>query len=236
MTLVTSWSFSRWETYEQCPLRFKLKNIDKQREPSSPVLDRGTDIHKLAEDYVLSAKPLALPEYVDKARGGNVISPYQHFEKELKHLRDNKAYVEQDWGFRNDWSWNGRNDWFGSDVWFRAKADACVVYDDDTALLVDWKTGKKYEKNELQVQLFSLSALMRFPNVNEVDTRLWYVDAPDGDNEIDATYYRKDVPALQKDWGKRIKPMFADQKFPPKPNAKCRFCHFRKENGGPCRF
>lgn len=228
MGLVTSWSFSRWETYEQCPLRFKLKNIDKIREPGSPVLERGTAIHKIGEDYVTAkTKPRKVP------------AEYTHFTVELQHLRDNNAYVEQDWGFRADWSWNGRNDWFGSDVWFRAKADACVVYDDNTALLVDWKTGRKYDKNELQVQLFAASAMLRFPDITEVDTRLWYVDAKPGDNEIDATYYRKELPSIQKDWQKRIKPMFTDMKFPPKPNAKCRFCHFRNKAAGGiglCKF
>jgi len=228
MGLVTAWSFSRWETYEQCPLRFKLKYIDKQQEPSSPVLQRGTDLHKVGEDYVTAKrKPARVPQ------------AYANFATELQHLRDNKAYVEQDWGFRSDWSWTGRPDWFGKDVWLRAKADACVVYDDNTALLVDWKTGKKYEKNELQVQLFSVTALMRFPNLVEVDTRLWYLDAPPDDNEISVTYTRKEVPAIQRDWGKRIKPMFTDMKFPPKPNSKCRFCHFRNRAAGgtgQCKF
>jgi RecB family exonuclease len=49
---ITSWSFTRYNTYSQCPAKAKFKFIDKLKEPDSPQMQRGTDIHKLAENYV----------------------------------------------------------------------------------------------------------------------------------------------------------------------------------------
>lgn len=229
--LIEAWSYSRYADYKQCPLKFRLKYIDKLKEPGSAAMDRGTDIHGIAESYVSIAtarKPPAMPEELT------------HVADFAEYLRANDAIVEVEWGFKNDWSWIGRPGWFGKDVWFRAKADAHVLYDDNTALLVDWKTGKKYETNEDQVELFALAAYKRYPNLTEVDTRLWYIDIPDpkntGENEVQRVYKASEMSAIEKDWSRKVVPMFKDRKFAPTPNQRCRWCHFRKENGGPCKY
>jgi hypothetical protein len=97
-------------------------------------------------------------------------------------------------------------------------------------------TGRKYAANEDQVELFSLAAFMRFPELVEVDTRLWYTDQPKNDNEIQRVYTKADAGRIQKDWAKRVVPMFVDRKFPPKANDKCHWCNFSKVKGGPCKF
>jgi len=225
-SLVDSWSYSRYADYKQCPLKFKLKHIDKRKEPGSPAMQRGNDIHHVAENYVQidpKVKVALPPELVG-------------VQREADYLRGQDAIVEVAWGFTREWTWIGRAGWFGSDVWLRAKADAHVVYDDDTMLLVDWKSGKKYDTNEEQVELFALAGFMRYPNVVEVDTRLWYTDAKPDDNEVQRVYTRSDAGRIQKDWERKTTPMFNDRKFAPTPNDRCRWCHFRASNGGPCRF
>lgn len=219
---VLAWSYSRYSDYKQCPAKFMYKHLMRMPDPGNAAMQRGTVIHKLAEDFVRGKCDLA-PEL-------------KSVKVEINHLKDNFAVVEQNWGFRNDWSWNGKPNWFDADVWFRAKADAIVLYDDDTAMLVDWKTGKKYFSNEEQVELFSLAAFQRYPNLTAVDTRLWYTDADPDDNEIQREYTRADVERIQRDWDKRVIPMFRDRRFAPTPNDKCGWCPFSKAKGGPCKF
>lgn len=223
--LVESWSYSRYADYKQCPLKFKLKHIDKLKEPGSPAMQRGNTIHGIAESFV-GIRPDV------KAK---VPAELSNVAAEAKYLRENDAIVEVAWGFTAAWAWTGREGWFGSDVWLRAKADAHVLYDDNTALLIDWKTGKKYETNEEQVELFALAAFMRYPALTDVDTRLWYTDIAD-DNEVRREYSRKDAARIQKDWSRKITPMFADRMFAPRPNDRCKWCHFRAANGGPCKY
>ena len=90
----------------------------------------------------------------------------------------------------------------------------------------------------MQLELYALAAFKRYPHLEEVLPRLVYLDTgdvyPPEDDPL--VFKRSDVPALEKLWAKRIKPMLADKRFLPKPNNKCRWCHFRKENSGPCRF
>jgi RecB family exonuclease len=226
MTLppVTAWSYSRYADYKQCPAKFMYKHLMKLPDPPSPAMARGNLIHKMAEDYVKSPrKPKLEPELKGVAA-------------ELEHCRQAKAIAEQAWGFKADFNWTGRPGWFGDDVWFRMKADVAVVYDDNTGLVGDWKTGKKYFSNEEQVELFGAVTLMRFPNWTEVDVRLWYTDSPPDDNEIQRVYTAEEAVAIRADWAKRVVPMFRDRKFAPTPNDKCGWCAFSKAKGGPCKF
>ena len=45
-----SWSFSRYSTYKQCPLKAKFSLIDKIAEPKNQAMERGAQIHELAGD------------------------------------------------------------------------------------------------------------------------------------------------------------------------------------------
>lgn len=227
--LVTAWSYSRWADYEQCPLYFKLKHLDKIKPPGSAAMDRGSDIHKEGENYLNAPKkPRKVP------------ANYAHFAEQLEELYALKPMVEQQWGFTQEWTpATGRggdvNGWFAKDTWLRIVCDVAVEYDDHDYDIIDFKTGRKYDTNEHQVELFSCAPFMRNPATQKVTTRLWYLDQP-VDNEVIREYTRKDFEAIRRDWTKRIQPMFNDRRFSPKPNQKCRWCHFRKDNGGPCRF
>lgn len=220
---VTAWSYSRYGDYAQCPAKFKYKHLMKLPDPGSPAMARGNLIHKMAEDCVNNAKMKIPAELVN-------------VKTEIAHLRKAGAIVEQAWGFKDDWQHIGRPGWFGDDVWFRMKADVVVSYDDNTGLLGDWKTGKMYAANEDQVQLFGAVGFMKFPHWTEVDVRLWYTDSPADSNEIQRVYTAAEGQAIRADWEKRVRPMFNDKKFPPKPNDKCRWCPFSKAKDGPCKF
>lgn len=220
--LVTAWSYSRYADYKQCPAKFKFKHIDRLPDPGSPAMQRGNDIHELAEK-VVRAK-IDVPPELENVRA------------ELEFCRDNMATPEEQWGFTNKWGWIGRPGWFGDDVWFRAKTDVRLLYEDNTLLLGDWKTGKMYFSNEEQIELFALAGYRRFPDVIEVDTRLWYTDQPADNNEIQRVYKAKELETIQRDWDKKVVPMFKDRRFAPTPNDKCGWCPFSKAKGGPCKF
>lgn len=226
---VTAWSYSRYADYKMCPLFFKLKHIDRIKPPGSAAMDRGSAIHKEGENYLKAQrKPRVVPV------------TYKFFAEEMEQLRDLKPRVELQLGFTSNWtpataSGGDQYGWFAKDTWLRIVCDVDVRYDDHTADIIDFKTGRKYDTNEEQVELFSCAPFMEDPALTHVTTRLWYLDQAT-DNEVIREYSRKDFEAIKKDWTKKVRPMFADMKFAPKPNSRCSSCHFRKENGGPCRF
>ncbi len=219
---VTAWSYSRWNDYETCPLMFKLKHIDRIRPPSSPQMQRGTDIHKEGEVYLTDPKAKKVPV------------SYSNFGDQMKELKKLNPRCELQLGFTENWQPTG---WFAKDTWLRIVCDVDVRYEDGTADIIDFKTGRKYDTNEHQVELFSCAPFMEDPKITSVTTRLWYLDVDDADdNEVIREYSRKDFEAIKRDWTKRVRPMFVDKKWAPKPNSKCKWCHFRKENGGPCKY
>jgi RecB family exonuclease len=110
------------------------------------------------------------------------------------------------------------------------------VYEDNTADIIDFKTGRKYDTNEEQVELFTTSIFMKFPAVNQVTTRLWYLDQPE-DNEVIREFDRGDFDRIKAEWNKKTVKLFKDKRFAPTPsNNACRWCPFKKSEGGPCQY
>jgi CRISPR/Cas system-associated exonuclease Cas4 (RecB family) len=214
-----------------CPAKFKYKVIDKLVEPPNAAMARGSDIHKKAEDFV-TGKLKKMPDEL------------KLFEQEFKLLKGQKIkIVEDQWAFKADWTDTVWNDWAG--CWLRVKLDVAYVNVTHNALVpIDHKTGKyREEKNEeylLQLELYGLSGLLKYPTIDVVSPRLWYLDHgiihPDPEKDDEIEYFRKDLPDLKKRWEARVKPYFADKTFRPTPGAACTYCHFRKANGGPCKY
>ena len=50
--MITSWSFSRYSDYQQCPAKAKYKHVLRMKEPPNDAMARGTAIHTMAEDYI----------------------------------------------------------------------------------------------------------------------------------------------------------------------------------------
>ncbi len=224
MAVITAWSFSRWNTYEGCPLKAKFLYIDKLKEPDNAAQARGSAIHKVAEDYVRGSIPAAVP------------ADLKGFSDEFKKLRKLKAQPELQWAFRADWT---PTDWFAKDAWCRIKLDALASVK-GKVILIDYKTGRWYPEHEDQLSLYALGGFCSLPLTQEIEAQDWYLDEKKlkaGEERIiGADFHRSDMEALKKDWARRTKLMLTDQNFKPKPGDGCRFCHFRKSNNGPCRF
>lgn len=234
---LTSWSYSRYSVYKQCPLKAKLSFIDKIAEPKNQAMQRGAQIHNLAEDYI-KGKIRTLPPEL------------KHFKDEFKKLRAqykkkiSGMAVEDSWAFTRDWDETVYNDWVG--CWVRIKLD-CAHHEDDTTLRIrDWKTGKfRPELNEEyveQLELYALGALLLHEHIERVIPELDYLDEgvvypPKGQELV---YTRADIPRLKKLWEKRVKPMMSDKIFAPKANNLCKWCFYRKSNkacgGGQCKY
>jgi len=212
---ITSWSYSRYGTYEQCAFKAKMLYIERFKEPSSPALDKGVAVHTEIERY-LKLKDEPLPQCAIK-----LCADYEE-------LKAKKPYVELEVCFNKDWQ---PVDWFAKDAWVRIKIDA-LVKDNDYCLIIDHKTGRVRDSYEPQLELYALTGLLMFPNVNTVDTELWFVDA--GRKLEGQRYTRDDLEMLKARWTDRVTPMLTDTEFRPTPNQYCSYCHFRKSNGGLC--
>lgn len=227
---LTSWSFSRWNVYSECPYKAYLKFILKLNEPGSPALDRGAAVHKQLEDYLKDVKIDMPTDIVHE-------DLWQLMDTAKENVQFNGANAEATWAFRKDWSKTVYNDW--DNCWLRVKVDYMYISKDEMDI-IDWKTGKLREYSVEayidQLELYAVSGFKLYREVKKIYPRLAYVDSGELYPFQPMCIPRKDEAKLTKKWERRVIGMLSDQVYKPTPHNKCSFCHFRKLNGGPCQY
>ena len=235
---ITSWSYSRFNLWDECAFKANQKFIKKIAEPGSPQMDRGNIVHKALENYLKGyASKLVLDKQCQPKAFGTL----------FKKIRDKRkadpasVFVEDTFAFRSDWSETTWNDWDG--CWLRVKIDCATVdgdVDDVKVHVRDWKTGRFREndsaKYALQLDLYALGSLIKYQTAKSVTVTPSLVYLDEGIEYSPRAYDLSDLPRLKKEWSARVKPMLADTKFVPKPNNWCGRCFYRKDNGGACKF
>lgn len=249
--LVKSWSFSRYSDYTQCPAKFKYKHIDKLKEPGNAAMQRGNDVHLYAEAYVSGKipplgwqdkepRPAGTTKFLGMIAKGFLPDELKNFKEEFLAIREAGYGSEVSWNFNDKWEPLFQTGWSPA-IWLIIKCDTHKIRGTH-ATFIDYKTGKKYpDKHDKTLDLYALATMLRHPEVETVLAALWYLDIPNdgedhGANETTKEYSRADLPRLQEYWTREAIGMFTDTKFAPQVNSLCRFCHFRKENGGPCKY
>jgi len=226
---IDAWSLSRLLEFEQCHHRAYLKHIVKSPQPeltdNHPMV-RGRRVHDEAEAYITGKSD-------DFPSTGTKLKDVIDYCRE--QYAAGNASAEDKWGFDVDWNITG---WMDSNVWLRLATDA-AIFNADTAEIYDWKTGKSFG-NEVkymqQMQLYSIGAFMRFPELNYIDTRLAFLD----DGTIREKHFQRGpkTNALIARFTERANRMTNCVDFRPSPNAaNCCYCPFGPQNGtGSCLF
>lgn len=227
---IKAWSYSRLVDFEQCKLRAKLKYIDRIPEPARPLPpgktehanDRGTRIHDAAERFV---------------RGGvELIPELKAFGTEFHDLRNKYEHgmvsLEGEWAINKNWepvAWGDR------DAWARIKLDAFVRLSPTHAVVIDYKTGKKFGneiKHAEQTQLYQLAAFLRYPELETIDVELWYTDQ---DDLTHMKYTRSQGMRFFQNFNQRGIAMTSAEEFPPNPNVfACKWCPYGPRGTGDC--
>lgn len=226
---IKSWSYSRLLDFEQCRFKAKLKIIDRIPEPERPLPpgktehynDRGTRIHTAAELFVQGK--------------GEFVPELEKFRTEfdvLKNLfKEGKVSLEGEWAFDKEWN---PTDW--KDGWVRLKCDAVIWKSPKQAVVVDYKSGKRFGneiKHGEQVQLYALAVFLRYPNVEEVTIELWYLDV---DDLVPGTFTRVQGMKHLAPFTARGRRMTEATTFPPNPNIfSCKYCPYGPEGTGHCQ-
>jgi PD-(D/E)XK nuclease superfamily len=209
-----SWSLSALGTWEQCPLKYKLRYKDKLVDKPGEAAVRGIDNHALIESF-LKGEVEMLP---------SVLSFYQNF---LTGLRLYPIFPEHRIALDKDWN---LTKW--EEGWLRCVLDLKLM-DGTGVVLYDWKTGKMYDDHYDQKELYALACFSENPEVQRVRAVHVYLDL---NKSTDRTYERSDMPLRREKWQARVDKMERDTTYIPNPSWKCRYCSFSKAKGGPCQF
>ena len=201
-----AWSYSKLTAFETCPRRYHetqvLKNWGEER---SEQLTWGDEVHE-AMARALRGTPLP-----------SSMSVYQPWlDKVLR--TPGELLVECKWAITRDFK---PTPWFSNKVWLRSIADA-VKLDDNVALVVDWKTGKSRNSDEVQLILTSLMMFIQFPKLLRVRSDfVWLQEDSQTTQVIDrheaADRWAEIMPRVE-----RLRQATDDENFPPMPNPFCR--------------
>lgn len=217
-------SWSRLSDYQQCPLKFKLKYIEKDKmfkedESQSPHLVRGSNVHKALENYVvqkqsngeMEVKITSLPEV-------EITKPF------VDRFLDNYTVVipETQIAINKDWQ---RVEWFSRDAYYRAILDLIAIRPSDVAI-IDYKTGKMRDydggpSGKGQLHLSGAISLHLWPDVPEVTTTYAYVDHR---QTITKKFSQDDKADLRKHFDDQYDVVNSDKEFRPKVNEFCKWC------------
>lgn len=164
------YSYTFLNTWMICPhqaaRRFILKDLPK--EPASEAMAWGIEVHEAMEHRIGKKKPL--PETM------------QRFEPMVAALDGYKITPELKLGITSD---AHDCDFFAINVWLRGKLDAPII-NGTTALILDWKTGKRYEDPfELQVGALLLKA--RKPKLEKIVGRYAWLQTRELGDEHDCS-------------------------------------------------
>lgn len=228
--MATSWSFSKLGDFTKCKKYFWLKHEQKIPEPERALKpgqlehanDRGSRIHDNLEGYVRGDHDALAPE------------AEKHFGFRADLLRtlyaDGMVELEGEWGMDSNWEITG---W--SKAWLRLKLDVMVHLGKHDAIVIDYKTGRKFGnevKHAQQLQLYALVAFLRYPELETVDAQLWYLDV----NEVTSQQFtREQSLRFKRSFDKQGKDIVSCTDWPANPNKfSCQWCLYGPEHSNHC--
>jgi hypothetical protein len=168
-------TFSSLETFINCPRRYHEQYVLKSvKDEQGPQAAYGDMVHGHFENYINASGDYALPKDLEphKAKLDNLLSRDGIFWAEDKVALNKKLEP-----CRYD----------DPDRLWRGKIDFRLVHrTDHSALLTDYKTGKKHEK-WAQLGIYALHTFAAFPSVNLINAQF---------------YWTKDQTTTKKVWGR----------------------------------
>lgn len=229
MNKMSSWSYSKLTEFERCKYRTFLLHVDKTPEPQRPLPpgktehanDRGIRVHLEAEQFIKGEGEMT-PE---------LLRFKDDFHALAEQYKQGKVSLEGEWGMDEDWN---ITDW--QTAWLRLKLDALVLLNEEEAVAIDFKTGKKYGneiKHAEQLQLYQLVTFLRYPKLEKVTAELWYLDI---DEITSTTYTRAQGLRAKEIFARRGKAITNCTTWPTNPSLMtCKWCMYGKEGICPDR-
>lgn len=208
-----AWSFSVLDMFEVCHKKYYhlkvLKRGDKGyfKDADSDAARDGKYVHEVMHNRVLEGIPL--PPQI------------RHFDKIATRFADTEGEKFGEMKLALNRAFEPR-DFFAKDVWVRAILDLLIVRG-DTAILVDWKTGKKKERwDQLRLAAAILSRYM--PEIEHFKlVFVWLKDQDLSSSSVE----KSEMKAVWLEFLPRITAMLEARKtttFPATQSPLCAWC------------
>lgn len=245
------WSVSKAELALSCGLAYNLKYVTKAQgvPPKDGGWRVGSAAHAALERFLQDAtKPIkdimydaALSKQLTTPEMDDLMSYAQsivHFRERLEAYKIANKVKEQRIEFKFGLTADLRKtSFFGRDVFFRGVIDLLLSTDDNHIVILDHKTGNPpssttevLQRHRFQLKLYTLAALLLYPNLRGVQTGLHYLINEeivwDTTLALPDTIRNETIP-----WYLEFlnEAGLAAENAAPKAGWRCRFCEFTSQ-------
>ncbi|MDO5727670.1 MAG: PD-(D/E)XK nuclease family protein [Bowdeniella nasicola] len=238
---------SRAKDFQQCPLLFRYRTVDRLPEPASPAAAKGTLVHAVLERLYDVAPPQRTPAYACgllpgqweelQRRDPRVKQLFDTAEELHTWLDEARTLVERYFTIETpaNLAPAGRERRvevrIAHGVLLRGIVDRVDVASDGAMRIVDYKTGKSPRARFVGEALFQMRfyALMIWRLTNQIPARLQLVYIADGQVlTLDPTRAQLEATEaeIQQLW-ERIEQTAKSGEFPPRKTPLCGWCNFQ---------
>jgi hypothetical protein len=241
-------SYSRLSFYKNCPYAYKLKYVDKMPTNAAPVQkdrqgnvkppawQRGSRIHQAMDDYINSRTDALIPELqslkheINSARELMITDPKRVLTEQNKYFDLDYNLIDMDKLENDQKSLTSGGDKCPLHYHVLIIIDLLIFNEDFThATVIDLKSGKRRNnevKHGQQTQLYGLFTAIEYPNLEIINTQLWYCDL--SGQIIAKEYKRDDILLYLNFWDRSINKMHKDLEFiPNSAEPNCIFCEYK---------
>lgn len=206
---MVKWSYSSLKDYVNCARQYKEVKVTRNYTKKDTVSTLyGKEVHRAFEEYARNGTPL--PKH------------YQRYKPIVDALLaiPGERYIEHKMALTHERTPCAFD---AEDYWVRGIVDLMVI-DDDTAFIVDYKTGNAKYPDVKQLKLMALMAFAHFPQVKHVKAGLLFV--------VHEAFFPEEYKHDWTDalWGvfhhdlERLKLSFERDHWPANPTGLCKFC------------
>lgn len=197
-------SFSRLNGYKTCAKKFKHTYIlEDVVEEKSVAADNGVRAHQAIENYLRDAVPL--PEEFLKFK--------MMVDHSVKRMRGEFKYEEK----LAKTIANTPAEWDGENSYYRGIIDLVCIHPNNTATILDWKTGKP-NSDDKQLRLFAGLIFIHYPHITEVTTQYVWLAY----NSINGKKYSREDKSLW-DWlDSTVEELSSETVWGPTPSGLCK--------------
>ena len=211
-----AWTYSHLDKFETCPKQFYHTSVVRDFvSPPTDAIKWGETVHKAFEDWINFKTPLPEGMTQWQSIADKLAAMPGEKNTEIKMAVD-KNFKPAPW----------------KEAWSRGIADLVVTYK-DSAVVIDYKTGKR--KPSEQLGLYAAYTFANYPEVSQVSTGFVWLK----EKKIEkTTIYRDEVPAIWQELLPRVARLesaYEQDKWPARPSGLCKgwcpvkTCQYYKE-------
>jgi hypothetical protein len=227
---IEAFSYSRWETWNQCPRKAYYQFVAKYATgPKPDAMQRGIDAHEICAAIYRGEWPN--PEV------GPVSLEWRSILARQRGFYGTDIEAELQVSFDKDWN---RTPWFDKQTVYRAAFDGLAYTPQQMGLvqIFEHKTGKVRGSHHDQADWYAGVATLIAPDAAVFHVNIQYLDNPATSLKavMQKRYTMNEATAHLAAWRIKAGEMMADTEFPTRAGPLCRYCPFRNSNKGPCHL